>query len=387
LSRVKSFIDSYENKGTKRNLKASLKLFFKAVYGNIPTETINDLDTIAEKYFNENRDYEKDVQNFHKSLNGSAPLTIRLKMSGVKSFFIDNKIELPQKFWRKINRKIKGSRALTLDRIPTNTELKKLMLHMPIQGKALYLCLESSGMRIGEMLASNIDDLYLEENPVRINIRGEVTKSGNSRYAFFSREAKEALVEWLKVREDYLKSAVGKSHLYEKASEDSRIFPFTPTTAYSMWGKALHKAGLNDRDKSTDREKLHPHVLRKFFRTRLGAAGISIDVVEALMGHEGYLTDVYRKYTIQDLGKFYLKGESALLVFTEAQEVSKLRKEVEERNKSLQTNFIELSTKNLNLENKLARVEKENRETKEELKQLSKTVNVLLKKLENLTES
>jgi integrase len=386
LPKVKSFLNSYENPGTRRNLEKAIKLFFESAYDNVATETVSNLDEIAEKYFSESRDYEKDIQNFLKSLNGSAPLTVKLKLSSIKTFFIENEIELPLKFWRKINRKVKGSRALTLDRIPTSTELKQLLYHMPIQGKALYLCLESSGMRIGEMLGSNIEDLNFEENPIRINIREEVTKSGNSRYAFFSREAHEALTEWLKVREDYLKAAIGKSHLYDKVSDDPRIFPFNSSTAYSMWRKALHKAGLNDRDKSTDREKLHPHTLRKFFRTRLGAAGIPIDVVEALMGHEGYLTDVYRKYTIQDLGKFYLKGESALLVFTEAQEVTKLRKEVEERNKSLQTSFIELSTKNLTLENELALMKKENRETKQELKQLSKTVNVLLKKLENLTE-
>jgi len=317
----------------------------------------SDLDETAEKYFSENRNHEKDIQNFKQSLNGSAPLTTKLKLSSIKTFFIEMEVELPLKFWRKMNRKVKGSRALTLDRIPTNAELKQLLLHMPIQGKALYLCLESSGMRIGEMLGSNIDDLNLDENPVRIGIRGEVTKSGNSRYAFFSREAHEALIEWLKVREDYLEAAIGKSHLYTKVSDDPRIFPFNSSTAYCLWRKALHKARLNDRDKSTDREKLHPHVLRKFFRTRLGGAGIPIDVVEALMGHEGYLTEAYRKYTIQDLAKFYLKGESALLVFTEAQEVTKLRKEVEEQNKTLQTLVNGLTSENLELKDRLSKTE------------------------------
>jgi len=76
---------------------------------------------------------------------------------------------------------------------------------------------------------------------------------------------------------------------------------------------------------------MHPHTLRKFFRTKLGAV-IPVDVVEALMGHEGYLTDVYRRYSMEDLAKFYKQGESALLSFTEAEEVSKLRAEVNERN-------------------------------------------------------
>jgi hypothetical protein len=48
--------------------------------------------------------------------------------------------------------------------------------------------------------------------------------------------------------------------------------------------------------------------LCKFFKTRLGAAGIQIDVVESLMDHEGYLTEGYRLYSLEDLQKYYLKG-------------------------------------------------------------------------------
>jgi integrase len=387
MPKVKNFLDNYENPQTRRNFEVSIVKFFESVYYEKIEITNSNLDEIAEQYFKENRNHRTDILIFLKSLNGLAPLTIKLKVSNVKTFLIENEVELPQKFWKKVQRRIKGSRALTLDRIPTNTELKQILLHMPIQGKAINLSLESSGMRIGELLKSNIEDLYLEENPARIQIRGEITKTGNPRHAFISIEAKEALVEWLKVREQYLEAAVAKSHLYEKSVDDPRIFPFDKATAYSIWKIALHKAGLNGKDKSTGREKIHPHTLRKFFRTRLGAAGIPVDVIEALMGHEKYLTEVYRKYSVDDLRKFYLKGESALLVFTEAQEVTKLRKEVEERNKSLQTNFIELTTKNLALENKLARMEKENRETKEELRQLNNTVKSLVKKLEKLTET
>jgi hypothetical protein len=136
-----------------------------------------------------------------------------------------------------------------------------------------------------------------------------------------------------------------------------------------IWNGALEKTRLGQRDKSTNRNKIHPHVLRKFFRTRLGAV-IPVDVVEALMGHEGYLTEVYRKYTVEDLAKFYCQGESALLVFTEAQEVTKLRKEIEEKNKSLQSLVTELTTKNLTLENKISGIAAENMELKARMKML-----------------
>jgi integrase len=371
MSKVKKVLDNYDNPQTKRNFEVAITQFFGSIYGE---GSFANLEEIAEQYFSEERNHKEDIQNFLRSLNGLAPLTVKLKISNVKTFLLENDIELKQKFWKKISRRIKGSRALTLDRIPTNTELKKILLHMPIQGKAINLSLESSGMRIGELLKSNIDDLYLNENPARIQIRGEITKTGNSRHAFFSREAKEALTEWLKVRDDYLKAAVAKSHLYDKSLEDSRIFPFDKAVAYSMWKIALHKSGLNGKDKSTGREKIHPHVLRKFFRTRLGSV-IPVDVIEALMGHEKYLTEVYRKYSLEDLRKFYLKGESALLVFTDAAEVTKLRqeveehahkiqKEVDERNKTLQSLVNGLTSENLELKSRVSRVELENAEMK-----------------------
>jgi len=82
------------------------------------------------------------------------------------------------------------------------------------------------------------------------------------------------------------------------------------------------------------------------------------------MGHEGYLTEVYRKYSIEDLAKFYKQGEHALLVFTEAAEVSKLKAEVEEKYKDLegQRNYLmnrvmEQDAKINNLEARLRTIE------------------------------
>lgn len=381
LHSLKKFLDNYDTPQTKLNFKVSITQFLESVYGK---KNIESLEDIVDQYFKEERDSEDDVNTFLNSLTGLAPLTRKLKISNVKNFLIENDVELSQKFWKKTGRRIKGSRALTIDRIPTVEELKQILSHLPIQGKALYLTLESSGMRIGELLKSFLSDVHIDETPARIQLRGAVTKSGNSRNVFFSKEAKEALVEWLKVREGYLKSAVGKSHLFVKNLNDPRVFPFDPSTAYSMWKKALHNSMLNGKDTQTNREKLHPHVLRKYFRTRLGAV-IPVDIVEALMGHEGYLTEVYRKYTIEDLRKFYLKGESALLVFTDTQKIvefqqtitkenQEMQKKVDETNKSLQSLVTELTTKNLSLENKLTNISSENQNLKKRVDNLEKSI-------------
>jgi len=95
------------------------------------------------------------------------------------------------------------------------------------------------------------------------------------------------------------------------------------------------------------------------------ATVIPVDVVEALMGHEGYLTEVYRRYSLEDLAKFYKQGEHTLLVFAESENVSKLRAEIEERNRQLQALVNGLIAENMELKNRLKILEKHVKEVRE----------------------
>jgi integrase len=296
------------------------------------------------------------VSNFLVEIKERPPKSIRVYIAVVKVFLLENGIELPQLFWRRLGFRVKGSRARTIDKIPSNAELRATLQHMPIHGKAFFSVLLSSGMRIGEISQVLLSDIDLSHDPCRINIRGKYTKTGNSRIAFISSEAKELITEWLKVRNKYLYAAVLKSSFYEKNPDDQRLFPFEGYTASQVWHHALSKTGLLEKDPSTNRITLHPHCLRKFFRTRMGSI-IPVDVAEALMGHEGYLTEVYRRYSQEDLAEFYKKGESSILVFSNGAEVSKLRVEVEEKNKQLQTVINSLATENSELKSRIRKAE------------------------------
>jgi len=343
---VTEFLGDYDSDQTRRNYRMAILNFFQSVYGKSSYE---QLDAQALKYLTERNidTIEQDLKGFVDSIKGFAPKTVKMKTSALRIFLIENDVELSEKFWRKFRklrrRKIGSStRALTLDRTPTTEELKQILTHMPIQGKALYLLLSSSGMRIGEALQLRLEDIDLSRTPMRIEISAEYTKTKSPRIAFASRETKETIQEWLKVRDRYLKTACDRSS-FPKRREDDRVFPFEKNTAYLQWSIALRKASteqnnLGARDRNTNILKLHPHVLRKFFRTKLGGV-IPIDVVEALMGHEGYLTEAYRRYSEQDLAEFYLKGEDTLSVFTEPQNqarIKALERKLEERENETQ---------------------------------------------------
>jgi len=198
------YLEMYDSEKTVGTYKVVINHFLTNIYGE------GKLETLAERYFHEKRDHEADLQNFLAHIKEHPPKTVRLYLSAVRTFLMENEIELPQRFWRKLNRRIKGG-TVTVDRIPSNVELRRIIMHMPMHAKALYLTLASSGMRIGEALQLTLDDINLDNNPVKISIRGEYTKSGDKRIAFISGEAKEHIVEWLKSRSQYLKSASKRS--------------------------------------------------------------------------------------------------------------------------------------------------------------------------------
>ena len=148
-------------------------------------------------------------------------------------------------------------------------------------------------MRIGEALSVNLSDVKLEEDPAEIVVRGETSKTGDLRTVFISTEAREAVLEWLKVRRAYLEAAQGKNtglvqkgRAGAKAVEDERLFPFTDNNTREMWRNTLRRAQLLSKDTSTGLIQLRIHGLRKFFRSQL-ALSCPVDIVEALMGHEG----------------------------------------------------------------------------------------------------
>jgi integrase len=313
MGKLSAFLNLYESENTKRNYQSGISVYLQHLY----PDDDSPLDERATRYLEDTtRDHEADIISFIKSLNGRPPKTVSSYLSAIKMFLFENDIELSAQFLHRQKRRRAGSRARTLDRAPTPEELKRIITHITqIQGKAFFLLLASTGMRISEALSVELDDVNFEASHLRL--RGEYTKSGKPRHIFFTEETGEYLQEWLRYRPQYLKQSVGRSRKFAKVPKSKLLFPFTVTTARLMWNNSIDKAQLNGRDKSTQRRRLHPHSLRKFFRTQLGPV-IPTDIVEALMGHESYLQDVYKRYTLKQIKSHYMKGSDALTIFGNA---------------------------------------------------------------------
>ena len=286
----------------------------RATYKSWLLKYFKNINTNSNTYFKSGRDYDADMVVFAESIEGWAPATKKSAVSCVKNFLMYNDVELSPKTKYDLRERCKGPSAISQERVPTRKELKEILSFGTVKHKSLFLTMASSGMRPGEAVRISLDDIHLDENPVRIEIPYDITKTKESRTTYISSEAKHYLKQWLKIRKKYLESGRNTADITDK-----RIFPFDSQTLGDMWNGLTEKAGYDMLDTrnghNRKRHQMTPNKLRKFFKTSLSNANIPFEVVEALMGHKEGMSAVYRRYSIDQLKDWYLKGESNLLIF------------------------------------------------------------------------
>jgi integrase len=311
--------NNYKTKGTKADYKYLLKRYFEVI------------DKKPEGYFKNKKNtkqYEDDVKKFFGFINNkernTPPLTIRSYLSAIKTYLMMNDVEFKAAWWKaNISNKMTGKGPRTRDTVPERAELKQILQHADCRGRAFFLTLSSSGMRIGELCKITIHDVHFNKHPVEIDILGEYTKAGERRLTFITDEAANALKEWLKIRQSYLDdiaaSSNGRFTHYKINTKDERVFPFFPGSGRVMWEKYIKNAGFDDKDQSTKRFKMHPHTIRKWYITTM-KQHIPVAVVDKIVGHAGYLSAEYDRFTEKDMARMYLEKCGHLAIFETVKE-------------------------------------------------------------------
>ena len=387
MNKLENFLNEHEG-ATKNSYGLSLKQFFewKKTDADSYIKSFKSLneeqkEELLEEYQNDIKEYWKYIKQRWKP-----KYTRNAKLNPVRQLLIEYKIELPMVFWKRLKKdKDKGARALTQDRAPTHHELRRIIHEGKPIARSISLIAISTGMRLGEILQLKISDIDWKQKPVWINIRGETTKTGDPRTVYLTEEASNVLENWMYIKDENGKTnrdkwfetvqsrmqklAEAKPELFKKLKDrhkhdDGTIFPITRQTAESYWQTMLKRANLDMRDTSTNLRVLHFHTLRKFFRSSM-AKPLGLDVTEALMGHSGYLTDAYRRYSKSDLAKLFLDNQQHVTVIQEPKDVKKLEQDMDKRlqekdqqMKSMQEE-IQLMKAEI-LEMRLERLEKQN---------------------------
>lgn len=348
MGKVSDFLSHYHSESTRQTYASGIKAFLFLMY---PEKKGEGYEALADRYFSDNRNYPEDVIQYAATFSKAPAKTARTRISSVKEFLVFYDIEIREKDIRTIRRSIPKGGASTVEADLDAKILLSIIQHCSLWLRALILLMASSGLRIGEARNLDMSDIDLKNDIGVISVRD--AKGGMGRYTFCSIEAADTIREWLKKRQDYLKSAQnrGRGLKVKKDQEDTRLFPMSKNNISEAWENAIINTGLHSRDRITKRLQIHPHMLRKFFSSQLSIA-VPRDIVEHLMGHSGYLSDAYRRYTRKQVEEFYRKGEAYVTV-NMTDEIRELRTTTDQKMKAHSDILESLVQRNIKAERQL----------------------------------
>ncbi len=120
-----AYFSLYQARNTLDQIKGALRAYFEALTGEKP----ENLDKAATEYFGSRAGnveaYKRDVEKFFTSMKERPPKTIQARLSHVKQFLLRNHIDFGQLYWKDLQRKIRGSRAVTVDEVPSSSRACK----------------------------------------------------------------------------------------------------------------------------------------------------------------------------------------------------------------------------------------------------------------------
>jgi integrase/recombinase XerD len=200
--------------------------------------------------------------------------TVRTKLHCVNAFLgyaIDTGVVRAEVLARRIRLK----KPETLPRAMDPDDVKQFIsgIDNP-RDRAMIMVLLRTGMRIGELLNTKMNDLHLKDRKIDI-YEGEKNRQG--RVVYLSDDAMDALKAWLKIRD------VRPELLFFAQGRKSMAY----STARLIFEQYIEKAGLAHKGYSL-------HALRHTFASELLNAGMRIECLQPLMGHTSL--DVTRRY-------------------------------------------------------------------------------------------
>ncbi len=158
-----------------------------------------------------------------------------------------------------------------------------------IRERLIFELLYASGIRVSELCNIKLKDIDLQKMEIRVLGKGSIM-----RIAYFGSYAKEALEDYLKVRDTFLKNEKNDYLLLNQKGEQMKR-----QSVEQIVAKRIKKIAFV--------HHISPHTLRHTFATHLLENGADIRSVQELLGHKQLsTTQVYTHLTNEYKRKEYL---------------------------------------------------------------------------------
>ena len=210
----------------------------------------------------------------HQQDRGLKPSSVRNRLHILKAFLryeMDKGTVSPDVFLKRMCIKVPDCLPKAME---MEDESKLLSVIDNIRDRAMILLLLRTGMRIGELLNTKVQDVHLDQRKIDIQ---ESQKNRIGRVVYFSDDAKDMLIAWYRQRNSE------KEFVFYARGRDTMTYG----SARSMFCKYLIKANLSYKGYTL-------HCLRHTNASSLLNAGIPLECLRELLGHNS--VEVTRRY-------------------------------------------------------------------------------------------
>ncbi|HZM34348.1 MAG TPA: tyrosine recombinase XerC [Burkholderiales bacterium] len=160
---------------------------------------------------------------------------------------------------------------------------------LAVQDRAMFELLYSSGLRLAELVALDVDDGRLDLRQGEVTVTG---KGSKSRTVPVGAKARQALKVWISTRQQV--ATEGEKALFVGA-RGRRISPSVVGARLGAWAR---RRGLGQR--------VHPHMLRHSFASHVLQSSQDLRAVQEMLGHASIsTTQIYTHLDFQALAKVY----------------------------------------------------------------------------------
>lgn len=316
----------------------------------------------------EARTYALRYQNENTDLSNN---TLLGRLTAVASFmeYYDKPIK-----WKRGTRLT--PRPDTKSHIYTNGDLSKMFEVADTRDKAILALASSLGWEISGFVdfkrktLRKLIDRAKETEEQFVYFKDIRQKTGQPRMGVLNPLALEWCDKWLKLSEE----------MPGRGREPRTVNPVTLTAKrrisdiFDLTGNGIHYAMRTLAKKANIKltGKTRFHNIRKWVMSGLSRSGFNEFQIKYVLGKAIPMSDQVYLHTLeQEIRERYPEAYDNYLNLS-ITITKNVKKKIEDENKRLEEKFLEMEIENI--------------KTKDEIKNLSKTVNVLLKKLENLTE-
>jgi len=225
----------------------------------------------------------------HEQDRAMKPKTVNSRLCIMKAFLrflVEKEICQEQVLSNRMKVKVPDSLPRAID--PEHTK-RLLAVIDRVRDRAMILIMLRTGMRVGELLHTLVNEVNLKERRIEIF---EASKNRVGRVVYLSDDATKALKAWLK----------GRDPKQQLLFYGLRGRALSYTAARMMFVRYLNKAGLLSKGYSL-------HCLRHTFATELLNAGMSLPCLQQVLGHSSIeMTLRYARLTDKTREQDYFKA-------------------------------------------------------------------------------